>query len=142
MGKGDPQGGRPRIEIDMELLANMVGIQCTAAECAGVLNVSEDTLDRRLKEETGEGFAEFYKKHSVDGKVSLRRAQFKAATEQLNPTMLIWLGKQMLGQKDVSRVEKTGSDGKPVDVTIKYIMAGFPKSKNGTGSALTWSAAD
>jgi hypothetical protein len=65
MGKGDPQGGRPRIEIDMELLANMVGIQCTATECAGVLNVSEDTLDRRLKEETGEGFAEFYKKHSV-----------------------------------------------------------------------------
>ena len=142
MGKGDPQGGRPRIEIDVELLANMVGIQCTAAECAGVLNVSEDTLDRRLKEETGEGFAEFYKKHSVDGRVSLRRAQFKAATEQLNPTMLIWLGKQMLGQKDVSRVEKTGSDGKPVDVTIKYIMAGFPKSKDGTGSALTWSPAD
>ena len=55
MGKGDPQGGRPRIEIDMELLVNMVGIQCTATECAGVLNVSEDTLDRRLKEETGEG---------------------------------------------------------------------------------------
>jgi hypothetical protein len=48
----------------------------------------------------------------------------------------------MLGQKGVSRVEKTGSDGKPVDVTVKYIMAGFPKPKTGTGSALTWSGAD
>jgi hypothetical protein len=142
MGKGDPQGGRPRKEIDMEQLANMAGIQCTATECAGVLNVSEDTLDRRLKEETGEGFAEFYKKHSVGGKVSLRRAQFKAATEQLNPTMLIWLGKQMLGQKDISRLERTGPDGAPVAVEVNYNIVSATGPKDGTGSALTWSGAD
>jgi hypothetical protein len=48
MGKGDPQGGRPRVEINMELLANMVGIQCPRVECASVLGVSESTIDRRL----------------------------------------------------------------------------------------------
>ncbi len=120
MGKGDPQGGRPRVEIDMELLANMVSIQCTRAECAGVLGVSESTIDRRLMEDTGEGFEAFYKKHSDDGKVSLRRAQFKTATEDGNPTMLIWLGKQILHQKDISRQESTGPEGKPIAHEITY----------------------
>jgi hypothetical protein len=122
MGKGDSQGGRPRIEIDMELLANMVGIQCTATECAGVLNVSEDTLDRRLKEETGEGFAEFFKKHSVGGKVSLRRAQFKAATEDRQPQMLVVLGKQMLGQGE----RRQADDGIDLPITLPTNRTGRP----------------
>ncbi len=120
MGKGDLQGGRPRVEIDMEMLASMVGIQCTAEECARILGLSSDTIDRRLKQITGKGFAEFYKKHSDEGKMSLRRAQFKAATEDRNPTMLIWLGKQMLGQKDISRQENTGPDGKRMAMTVTY----------------------
>ncbi len=114
MKRGDKsKGGRPRAEFSMKTLANMVRIQCTRAECASVIGVSEDTIDRRVKEATGEGFAAFFKKHSDGGKRSLRRAQFKAATVDRNPTMLIWLGKQMLGQKDISRIEQTGADGKP-----------------------------
>ena len=65
MGKGDPQGGRPRVEIDMELLANMVGIQCARVECSSVLGVSESTIDRRLMEDTGEGFSILYKKGTL-----------------------------------------------------------------------------
>jgi hypothetical protein len=30
----------------------------------------------------------------------LRRAQWKAAVSDGNPTMLVWLGKQLLGQQD------------------------------------------
>ena len=37
-------------------------------------------------------------RYRSDGKVSLRRAQFKLA--QTNPTMSIFLGKQYLGQSD------------------------------------------
>jgi hypothetical protein len=40
--------------------------------------------------------------------VSLRRAQFKAAKEG-NVTMLIWLGKQRLGQKN-EPIQSGGSD--------------------------------
>lgn len=99
-------GGRPRKEINIDQLEEMVKIQCTAEECASVLGVSSDTLDRRLKEEGFAGFAEFFKKYSDDGKSSLRRAQWKAAVENGNPTMLVWLGKQMLGQSD--KVEHKG----------------------------------
>ncbi len=93
------KGSRPRIEIDMDQLTQMVRIQCTAQECASVLGVSEDTIDRRLKEKNEVGFAEFYKKHANEGKASLRRLQWKAAEAGSIP-MLIWLGKQTLGQRD------------------------------------------
>ena len=72
----------------MEMLTNMVRIQCTAEECARILGISSDTIDRRLKEATGAGFAEFYKKHSDEGKMSLRRAQYQTAMGG-NPTMQI-----------------------------------------------------
>ena len=107
MGKGDPEGGRPRKELDLDTLRNMVRIQCTAEECAGVFECSVDTLDRRLKEEGYKGFADFYKRYSDEGKASLRRAQWKAAQEG-NPTMLVWLGKQMLGQRDKQEIEHKG----------------------------------
>ncbi len=127
MGKGDPRGGRPRKEIDMELLTRLCQIQCTALECAAMLGVSDVTLDARLVEATGSGFLDYFKSHSGEGKVSLRRAQFKAAlgspaveaTEttpaipMLRPsiTMQIWLGKQWLDQKDQQALQVAGPDG-------------------------------
>jgi hypothetical protein len=110
MGKGGPEGGRPRKELDLDTLRNMVRIQCTAEECAGVFECSVDTLDRRLKEEGYGGFADFYKRYGDEGKASLRRAQWKAAQDG-NPTMLVWLGKQMLGQRDKQDFDHTSSDG-------------------------------
>ncbi len=139
MGKGDPKGGRPRKEIDMALLTKLCQIQCTALECAAMLGVSDVTLDARLVEATGSGFLDFFKSHSGEGKVSLRRAQFKAAlgspaieaTETTpavpmlrpNITMQIWLGKQWLDQKDQAEHMHTGPEGKtPV---FKVIIPGL-----------------
>ena len=45
------------------------------------------------------GFCEVFKKHSAGGKSSLRRQQFALAMKG-NAAMLIWLGKQYLGQAD------------------------------------------
>lgn len=83
----------------MEALINCVRIHATAEECADFFQCSADTIDRRLKEEGWSGFAEFYKSHQAEGVISLRRAQWQAA-QAGNPTMLIWLGKQYLGQRD------------------------------------------
>lgn len=46
---------------------------------------------------------------------NLLAAQFATAINDRNPTMQIWLGKQYLDQKDVSRAEHTGPDGKPIE---------------------------
>lgn len=101
-------GGRPRKEIDIAELEKLCHLQATASECASWFDVSEDTIDRRLKEEGWGGFADFYKKHSEGGHISLRRAQWQAAVDDRNVTMLIWMGKQALGQKDKVENEHTG----------------------------------
>ena len=115
------KGGRPRLEIDFGQLEELCKIQCTKRECAAVLGVSEDTLDRRVREETGEGFAAFHRKHIEFGQASLRRAQFAKAIKG-HPTMLIWLGKQYLGQRDKHEVESTVRDVTAEQAAVEQSM--------------------
>ena len=101
---------RPKIEIDFDMVKKLCAIQCTGQEIADVLDVSYDTLERRVKEVYRISFADYIKKHSANGKMSLRRKQHEVAMSG-NTTMLVWLGKQYLGQTDKQAVDNTSSDG-------------------------------
>ena len=94
--------GRPRIKIDEKILENLAGILCTNEEIASFFNCSSDALTRN--------FAESIKKGRDKGKISIRRLQYEKA-QTGNTTMLIWLGKQLLGQKD--KIE-TSEDKQPL----------------------------
>lgn len=99
--------GRNKIEFnqdDWQKIKGLCQILCTGEEIADILEVSYDTLQRRVTETHGISFADFYKKMSANGKASLRRKQYKKAVEDGNTTMLIWLGKQYLGQKDQQEI--------------------------------------
>lgn len=91
--------GRPKKEIDYQAVEKLANIQCTQEEIASFLELSVRTLQR------DEEFCRIYKKGQDNGKMSLRRMQFKLADK--NPTMAIWLGKQYLKQKDNIEVEST-----------------------------------
>jgi hypothetical protein len=81
-----------------------------------VFNVSEATLLRWVKRNySGATFDTIHEKYSDRGKISLRRAQIKAA-EAGNAAMLIWLGKQLLDQKDLSRFEHTVETRTPISI--------------------------
>lgn len=97
--------GRPKKEINKKTFEELCAIQCTKEEIAGVLEVSEDTIDRWCKRTYKLTFSEVYKDFSARGKMSLRRSQFKLA--QKSAAMAIFLGKQMLGQKDHIEYEDT-----------------------------------
>lgn len=99
MGKG----GRPRIEINKDNFENLCGLACTLEEIAGFFKCSMDTIERWCKRTYDLGFAEIYKKYSTRGKISLRRNQF--ALSKTNATMAVWLGKQLLGQRDKYETE-------------------------------------
>ena len=94
--------GRPKKQIDHEQFRKLCQIQCTKEEIAAWFECSEDTIERWCKRELNQTFAASFKNYSVDGKISLRRIQFKLAEK--NPAMAIWLGKQYLGQKDTQEV--------------------------------------
>ena len=99
---GNPVG-RPHIPIDEEQFKKLCALQCTLEEFAGFFNCSEDTIQRWCEQTFGENFAVVFKRFSANGKLSLRRFQFKLAEK--NPGMAIFLGKNWLGQTD--RVEQT-----------------------------------
>ena len=88
-----------RISIDWDKVDAMCKIQCTGEEIASVLNISYDTLERACKREKSMSCADYIGQKREGGKASLRRRQWQSAQDG-NATMLIWLGKQYLGQRD------------------------------------------
>jgi len=99
---GNPNG-RPQKKIDQTTFENLCKIQCTESEIAGVFECSIDTINTWCKRTFGMTFSDTYKMYSDRGKASLRRIQFKLA--ERNPSMAIFLGKNLLGQTD--KVEQT-----------------------------------
>lgn len=109
------KGGRPKKEIDIATFEGLCKIQATKNEICSVFDCDEKTLTRWCKETYGKGFSDIYPQKADAGKASLRRMQIKTA-EAGNPTMLIWLGKQYLDQKDKQEMEHSGEVG----VTVKW----------------------
>lgn len=95
--KGTP--GRKKTQIDWVYAEKLAKIQCTEEEMASFFGCTIKTFAVRLKEATGLSFPEWFKFYSANGKISLRRAQYRVAVKGSIP-MLIWLGKQYLGQSD------------------------------------------
>lgn len=100
-----PKLGRPPLQLDEKIIAGLARIDCTMIEIAAVVGCSVDTLERH--------FAEVIEKNRKDGHASIRRQQYKLAMAG-NPTMLIWLGKVQLGQRETVVNEHTGKDGGPI----------------------------
>jgi hypothetical protein len=82
--------GRPKLDIDVEQVRRLARLHCTMQEMASFFDCHIDTLRDNFSNEIAKGKAE--------GNISLRRKQWQTAVEKGNVVMLIWLGKQMLGQ--------------------------------------------
>ena len=98
---------RPKLQLDEGLIERLAMIHCNKTEIAAAVGCSVDTLDRN--------YAELIAKGMEKGKTTLRRMQFETAIKG-NVVMLIWLGKQILGQKDT---QATMIDGTGFKVIIE-----------------------
>ena len=94
---------RPKkYDIDTEQVEKLASFGCTNIEIGSFFGCSPDLLEK--------SYSEFLTKGKDKGKIRLRQLQWKAA-EAGSHTMLVWLGKQVLGQTDKQEVEVT----KPFD---------------------------
>lgn len=105
--------GRPKKPLDYEAIQRLAEICCTQEEIAYISGVSVDTLQR------DEEFNRVYQKGLSTAKTSLRRKQWEMALAG-NVTMLVWLGKQYLGQSE--KVE-TNDDTRVVSALDKVAVA-------------------
>lgn len=104
-------GGRPKkvlTEDAQKLIENMARIFCTEEEIATCLGTTPDTL---LNENNKELFRTAIKRGQANGHQSLRRKQYELAMRG-NVSMLVWLGKQYLGQAERQSIDVTTGDEK------------------------------
>lgn len=119
--------------IDWTTLDKLCGMQCTKTEIADFLEISEDTIERAIKREFKVNYAEYYEQKAAKGRISLRRKQYDVASSG-NVTMLIWLGKQYLGQSDKLETDLTSKSGAPlVILTMPMNGSEAPKDEGSSG---------
>ena len=83
--------GRPRKIVDAKQVENYAKLGCSDVDIAQMLMVSARHIKRH--------FAELLEKSRAERRTVIRGWQYEAAKKG-NVTMMIWLGKQELGQSD------------------------------------------
>lgn len=120
-------GGKPEVVIDAEALRILSKRLVPHSEMAALLEISETTLETKIAESDELRLA--IKAGLAEIKDSLRTTQLSVALgsqpkvvdgvsipgTQPNPTMLIWLGKVVLGQQET--VAFGGGDDEGMDLT-------------------------
>ena len=107
--KRGPKGpSKPMGETVFNQLLGMIRIHCTQPEICNILDMSEQTLNVRLKERGYKNYRDCYTKHSSEGRASLRRMQWKSAEDGIWNAQK-WLGIQLLNQKE--RADFSSEDG-------------------------------
>lgn len=105
--------GRPKVDVDLDEVRELAAEGNSAAHIAKVLGFNRSTLFGR------KDVHEAFEAGRADLCVNLRHWQIEAAKSG-NVTMLIWLGRQILGQKDHPELYEQGQLSK-VDEIMKRL---------------------
>ena len=91
--------GRPKkYDLDTKKVEQLASFGCSDTEMEAFFDIPRTTLIRN--------YGQYITKGRESGKIRLRQYQW-AAAKKGNVVMLIWLGKQMLGQTDKQEITTT-----------------------------------
>lgn len=100
-----PQGKfRPVKPIDWKLVDTLLISGCTGTEIASHFDMDKHTFYNRVQQQYGMTFTDYSSEKRYKGESLLRHKQFEVAMKG-DKTMLVWLGKNRLGQRETE--EKT-----------------------------------
>lgn len=88
------------VNINWDQLDKLFRMQCTQQEVASFFDCSIQGLNSAIERQFGMTLGQYAEEKRAGGKASIRRAQWHKAVIEKNPALLIWLGKQYLGQSD------------------------------------------
>lgn len=95
--------GRPKANIDWEYIGRLGEAGASCNGIAAVVGVDEKTLRNRCESDHNCHFSEFLRQKKAKGDEHLRDKQYEVAMTG-NVPMLIWVGKNRLGQSDKQEV--------------------------------------
>ena len=104
---------RPKTEINKKQFEDLCAVQSPETEIAAWFNCSVSTVHRWCKAEYGQSFDKVFEEKRKRGLAALRSRQYEIAMKG-NVTMLIFLGKQYLGQKESPEL----NNGEPIKIEI------------------------
>lgn len=109
--------GRKPIEINWEILDALVQFKVTKGFCADYLGVSEDTIEKRIREKFDMTFTEY-------NNLKLARTGYKLQQKAIslalsgNVTMMIFALKNIANWSDNIKTEHGSDANKPVNIVI------------------------
>jgi len=96
--------GRPKKKLDRKLVNELIDDQLSIRAIAEITNIPKTTIQRsfgtKLRKRKSDAI-----KARVKKRIKLKDAQWDLAIKDKNPIMMIWLGKNELGQTD--KIETT-----------------------------------
>ena len=95
---------RPRSIIKWDIIDAVLSYNASKPDCAELAGISEDTLERAIKRKYKKTFTEYREVKKARIRYTLSKKQYEIAIAG-NVTMLIWLGKQWLGQTDKNELD-------------------------------------
>lgn len=95
--------GRPEKLVDWDMVDDLLLAGCMGSEIAPYFDMHPDTLYKKVEEKFNVTFSVYSQQKKSKGDGCLRKAQFDKAIGGDN-TMLVWLGKNRLDQKETSSV--------------------------------------
>lgn len=118
----------PKVEVDLQELHKLGGLHATYDEVAAWFQIAPRTVRNRMVSNDQYDFQgrrltfrEIFDEGKAKGNVSLRRKQMELALSG-DRVMLIWLGKQILGQRDAVETRLADPDGSPFTIRIVRVV--------------------
>ena len=113
------------IQVDWDKVSKYLQAGCSGVECASIIGIHENTLYERCKKDLKLDFVAFKAKNRATGEGGLRAKQYQLAMSG-DRVLLIWLGKQRLGQADKQEIKHFTID-KAIEFYQKFrgIMPGM-----------------
>ena len=100
-----PVRGRKRAVINWDEVSKFIMAGSNGMQIAAYIGICEDTLYSRCREDNKKDFSLFLTEQRQKGNTYLLGKQYQVAMGG-NVSMLIWLGKQRLGQREPEIIQK------------------------------------